>query len=212
METHGRLPDREPRKVSIKRKLESAIFRLAPAELAMTERSFKDLPSLQSLFHGHFLHRSGLQARRRCRRRGPVCEVGLQSIHPWWPEECNHLGGGLNGQNSFMRKPSAIIGPSPGLSAPQSLRNPFGVLAFCNSPQMNTRFQGRVLSVLRRNASVESAVVVQSASEQAEDRSARSVVDRVAQIYVSPLPLVGDSSVDEKRRNEKFSWSTSCIM
>ena len=42
------------------------------------------------------------------------------------------------GQNSFTRKPSAIIGTSPGAVgtavAQQSLRS---VLAFCNSPQMN---------------------------------------------------------------------------
>jgi chromate reductase len=42
------------------------------------------------------------------------------------------------GQNSFTRKPSAIIGTSPGAIgtavAQQSLRS---VLAFCNSPQMN---------------------------------------------------------------------------
>lgn len=42
------------------------------------------------------------------------------------------------GQNSFTRKPSAVIGTSPGAIgtavAQQSLRS---VLSFCNSPQMN---------------------------------------------------------------------------
>ena len=43
------------------------------------------------------------------------------------------------GKNSFTRKPSGVIGASPGLIgtalAQQSLR---GVLCFCNSPMMNT--------------------------------------------------------------------------
>ncbi len=42
------------------------------------------------------------------------------------------------GKNSFARKPSAVIGTSPGAIgtaiAQQSLRS---VLSFCNSPQMN---------------------------------------------------------------------------
>src|SRR6185437_12738527 len=42
------------------------------------------------------------------------------------------------GQNSFTRKPSAVIGTSPGAIgtaiAQQQLRS---VLSFCNSPQMN---------------------------------------------------------------------------
>ena len=43
------------------------------------------------------------------------------------------------GKNSFARKPSAVIGTSPGASgtavAQQHLR---GLLSFCNSPQMNS--------------------------------------------------------------------------
>src|SRR5690606_27130236 len=43
------------------------------------------------------------------------------------------------GKNSFTRKPSAVIGTSPGAIgtavAQQSLRS---VLSFCNSPQMNS--------------------------------------------------------------------------
>jgi chromate reductase, NAD(P)H dehydrogenase (quinone) len=42
------------------------------------------------------------------------------------------------GQNSFARKPSAVIGASPGkigtAVAQQNLRS---ILSFCNSPQMN---------------------------------------------------------------------------
>lgn len=65
------------------------------------------------------------------------------------PEYNRSIPGGLKnaidwasrpwGQNSFTRKPSAIIGTSPGAIgtaiAQQSLR---GVLCFCNSPLMNT--------------------------------------------------------------------------
>lgn len=64
------------------------------------------------------------------------------------PEYNRSIPGGLKnaidwasrpwGQNSFTRKPSAVIGASPGAIgtavAQQSLR---GVLSFCNSPQMN---------------------------------------------------------------------------
>ena len=64
------------------------------------------------------------------------------------PEYNRSIPGGLKnaidwasrpyGQNSFTRKPSAVIGTSPGAVgtalAQQSLR---GVLSFCNSPQMN---------------------------------------------------------------------------
>ena len=45
----------------------------------------------------------------------------------------------LTGTNAFTRKPSAVIGTSPGAIgtavAQQSLRS---VLSFCNSPQMNS--------------------------------------------------------------------------
>jgi len=65
------------------------------------------------------------------------------------PEYNRSIPGGLKnaidwasrpwGQNSFTRKPSAVIGASPGAIrtaiAQQALR---GVLGFCNSPQMNS--------------------------------------------------------------------------
>ena len=64
------------------------------------------------------------------------------------PEYNRSIPGGLKnaidwasrpyGQNSFTRKPSAVIGTSPGAIgtavAQQHLRS---VLSFCNSPQMN---------------------------------------------------------------------------
>jgi chromate reductase, NAD(P)H dehydrogenase (quinone) len=64
------------------------------------------------------------------------------------PEYNRSIPGGLKnaidwasrpyGKNSFTRKPSAVIGASPGAIgtavAQQSLRS---VLSFCNSPQMN---------------------------------------------------------------------------
>ena len=65
------------------------------------------------------------------------------------PEYNRSIPGGLKnaidrasrpyGQNAFTRKPSAIIGTSPGkigtAIAQQHLRS---ILAFCNSPQMNS--------------------------------------------------------------------------
>ena len=57
---------------------------------------------------------------------------------PGASEERHRLGEPPYGKNSFTRKPSAIIGTSPGsigtAVAQQHLRS---ILSFCNSPQMN---------------------------------------------------------------------------
>jgi chromate reductase len=124
---------------SINRKLAKALVRLAPPELAMAEIPFRDLPLYSYDYDADF---------------PPVARAFKQAIAAVdavlfvTPEYNRSIPGGLKnaidwasrpwGQNSFARKPSAVIGTSPGAIgtavAQQSLRS---VLSFCNSPQMN---------------------------------------------------------------------------
>src|SRR6476661_9171764 len=124
---------------SINRKLAKALVRLAPNELAMTEIPFRDLP----LYSYDYDPDPPEQARAFKRAIDAVDAVLFVT-----PEYNRSIPGGLKnaidwasrpfGKNSFTRKPSAVIGTSPGAIgtaiAQQSLRS---VLSFCNSPQMN---------------------------------------------------------------------------
>ena len=126
-------------KASINRKLANALVRLAPAELEMTEISFKDLPLYSYDYDADF---------PRVAREFKNVIASVDAVLFVTPEYNRSIPGGLKnaidwasrpyGQNSFTRKPSAIIGTSPGAIgtavAQQSLRS---VLSFCNSPQMN---------------------------------------------------------------------------
>lgn len=127
-------------KASINRKLATALVRLAPQELQFSEIPIKDLPLYSYDYDADF---------------PPVARAFKQAIADVdavlfvTPEYNRSIPGGLKnaidwasrpyGQNSFRRKPSAVIGASPGLIgtalAQQALR---GVLGFCNSPQMNS--------------------------------------------------------------------------
>lgn len=126
-------------KESINRKLAKALVRLAPPALTMSEISFKDLP-LYSYNDADFppvarAFKSDLAA--------------VDAVLFVTPEYNRSIPGGLKnaidwasrpyGTNSFARRPSAVIGTSPGAIgtavAQQSLRS---VLSFCNSPQMNS--------------------------------------------------------------------------
>lgn len=127
-------------KASINRQLAKALIRLAPPELEFTEIAIKDLPLYSYDYDADF---------------PPVARALKQAIADVdavlfvTPEYNRSIPGGLKnaidwasrpyGQNSFTRKPSAVIGASPGAIgtalAQQALR---GVLGFCNSPQMNS--------------------------------------------------------------------------
>lgn len=125
---------------SINRKLARALVRLAPAELNMVEIPFKDLP-LYSYDYDDDFPPVARQFKDQISHVDAVLFVT--------PEYNRSIPGGLKnaidwasrpyGQNSFTRKPSAVIGTSPGAIgtavAQQSLRS---VLSFCNSPQMNS--------------------------------------------------------------------------
>ena len=126
-------------KASINRKLATALVRLAPAELDMAEIPFKDLPLYSYDYDADFPPAA---------RAFKDAIASVDAVLFVTPEYNRSIPGGLKnaidwasrpyGNNSFARKPSAVIGTSPGAIgtavAQQSLRS---VLGFCNSPQMN---------------------------------------------------------------------------
>jgi chromate reductase len=127
-------------KVSINRKLSQALIRLAPAGLEFTEIPFRDLPLYCYDDDAHF---------------PPIAQAlkdaiaAVDAVLFVTPEYNRSIPGGLKnaidwasrpfGKNSFNRKPSGIIGTSPGkigtAIAQTHLRS---ILAFCNSPLMNS--------------------------------------------------------------------------
>ena len=126
-------------KGSINRKLAMALTRLAPPELEMSEISFKDLPLYSYDYDADFPAPG---------KAFKAALAGVDAVLFVTPEYNRSIPGGLKnaidwasrpyGTNSFTRKPSAVIGTSPGAIgtavAQQNLRS---VLGFCNSPQMN---------------------------------------------------------------------------
>ena len=124
---------------SINRQLAGALARLAPRELVLNEIPIRDLPLYNYDYDDAFppVARDFKQA---------IADV--DAVLFVTPEYNRSIPGGLKnaidwasrpyGQNAFTRKPSAVIGTSPGAIgtavAQQHLRS---VLGFCNSPQMN---------------------------------------------------------------------------
>jgi chromate reductase len=127
-------------KASINRKLARALVRLAPPELALSEIPFGDLP----LYSYDYDNDYPAVAREF---KGAVAAV--DAVLFVTPEYNRSIPGGLKnaidwgsrpyGQNAFTRKPTAIIGTSPGkigtAIAQSHLRS---ILAFCNAPLMNS--------------------------------------------------------------------------
>jgi chromate reductase len=127
-------------KASINRKLATALTRLAPAELAFTEIPIGDLPLYSYDYDANFPD-AAMKLKKGIADSDAVLFVT--------PEYNRGIPGALknaidwasrpHGTNSFARKPSAVIGTSPGkigtAVAQQQLRS---ALAFCNSPQMNS--------------------------------------------------------------------------
>jgi chromate reductase, NAD(P)H dehydrogenase (quinone) len=124
---------------SINRKLARALIRLAPEGLEFSEISFKDLPLYSYDYDNDFPPAA---------REFKAAIVASDAVLFVTPEYNRSIPGGLknaidwasrpHGTNAFTRKPSAVIGTSPGpigtALAQQSLR---GVLSYCNSPHMN---------------------------------------------------------------------------
>ena len=127
-------------KASINRTLSNALIRLAPAELTFKEIPIANLPIYSYDYDSDYPPEG---------RALKEAIASVQAILFVTPEYNRSIPGGLKnaidwasrpwGQNSFARKPSAVIGASPGAIgtavAQQSLRS---VLSFCNSPQMNS--------------------------------------------------------------------------
>jgi len=125
---------------SINRLLAKALVGLAPPELQLTEISFKDLPLYSYDYDANYPavateFKNGI--------------VAVDAVLFVTPEYNRSIPGALKnaidwasrpyGTNAFTRKPSAMIGTSPGkigtAVAQQHLRS---ILAFCNSPLMNS--------------------------------------------------------------------------
>jgi len=126
-------------KASINRKLARALVRVAPPELSMREIEFGELPLYSYDYDADF---------------PPVAKAFKEAIAAVdavlfvTPEYNRSIPGALKnaidwasrpyGKNSFTRKPSGVIGTSPGkigtAVGQQHLRS---ILAFCNSPLMN---------------------------------------------------------------------------
>ena len=124
---------------SINRKLAKALVRLAPDELIFSEIPFRDLPLYSYDYDDDY---------PEVARVFKAAITASDAILFVTPEYNRSIPGGLKnaidwasrpyGTNAFARKPTAVIGTSPGAVgtaiAQQSLRS---VLSFCNAPQMN---------------------------------------------------------------------------
>ena len=124
---------------SINRKLAKALTRLAPDGMEFSEIPFRDLPLYSYDYDDDYPDVA---------RDFKAAITASDAILFVTPEYNRSIPGGLKnaidwasrpyGTNAFARKPSAVIGTSPGAIgtaiAQQSLRS---VLGFLNSPQMN---------------------------------------------------------------------------
>jgi chromate reductase, NAD(P)H dehydrogenase (quinone) len=124
---------------SINRKLAHALVRLAPNELEMREIAYGDLPLYSYDYDADY------PAPARALKDSIA---GVDAVLFVTPEYNRSIPGALKnaidwasrpyGQNSFTRKPSGVIGTSPGkigtAVGQQHLRS---ILGYCNSPQMN---------------------------------------------------------------------------
>ena len=126
-------------KESINRKLAKALVQLAPKELQMREIEFADLPLYSYDYDADY---------------PPVAKdfkaaiAAVDGVIFVTPEYNRSIPGGLKnaidwasrpyGTNSFTKKPSAIIGTSPGaIGTAVGQQHLKSILSFCNSPMMN---------------------------------------------------------------------------
>lgn len=124
---------------SINRTLAKALIKLAPENLEFEEVVIKDLPLYNRDLDGNYP------------AEGRALKEHLEAVDAFLfvtPEYNRDIPGALKnaidwgsrpyGENSFSRKPSAVIGASPGAIgtavAQQNLRS---ILSYCDSPQMN---------------------------------------------------------------------------
>jgi chromate reductase len=124
---------------SINRKLAQALVKLAPPDLEMREIPIRDLPLYSYDYDADYPEVA-------TRFKDTIANV--DAVLFVTPEYNRSIPGALKnaidwasrpyGHNAFTRKPSAVIGTSPGsigtAVGQQHLRS---ILGFCNSPQMN---------------------------------------------------------------------------
>ncbi|MBS3651524.1 NAD(P)H-dependent oxidoreductase [Pseudaminobacter sp. 19-2017] len=124
---------------SINRKLALALVKLAPPDLEFREIPIRDLPLYSYDYDSNY---------PEVARQLKQAIANVDAVLFVTPEYNRSIPGSLKnaidwasrpyGQNAFTRKPSAVIGTSPGAIGTaigqQHLRS---ILGFCNSPQMN---------------------------------------------------------------------------
>jgi chromate reductase len=124
---------------SINRKLANALVRLAPDDLVLQEIYYAELPPYSYDYDADY---------PPVARAFKEAIAAVDAVLFVTPEYNRSIPGALKnaidwasrpyGTNAFSRKPSAVIGASPGkigtAVAQQHLRS---ILSFCNSPQMN---------------------------------------------------------------------------
>jgi chromate reductase len=125
---------------SINRKLSKTLVRVAPSQLQLTEITYSNLPLYSPDYDKDY---------PPVAREFKASIAGVDAVLFITPEYNRSIPGSLKnaidwasrpwGQNSFTRKPSGVIGTSPGkigtAVGQQHLRS---ILSFCNSPQMNS--------------------------------------------------------------------------
>jgi len=127
-------------KASINRKLARALIKLSPSDLEFNEIRFGDLP-LYSYDYDSDYPRVATEFKDSITSSDAILFVT--------PEYNRSIPGALKnaidwasrpyGTNAFTRKPSAVIGASPGsISTAIAQQHLKGVLGFCNAPLMNS--------------------------------------------------------------------------
>jgi chromate reductase len=126
-------------KGSINRKLAKALVGVAPPGLQMQEISFSDLPLYSYDYDADF---------PKVARDFKAAIAAVDAVLFITPEYNRSIPGALKnaidwasrpyGQNSFTKKPSGIIGTSPGaIGTAVGQQHLKSILSFCNSPMMN---------------------------------------------------------------------------
>lgn len=126
-------------KASINRKLATALARLAPPELTLREIPIGNLPLYSYDYDANFPPEG---------RALKDAIAAVDAVLFVTPEYNRSIPGALKnaidwasrpwGANSFARKPSAVIGASPGkIGTAVGQQHVRSIMAFCNSPMFN---------------------------------------------------------------------------
>ncbi|WEO78074.1 NAD(P)H-dependent oxidoreductase [Cryobacterium sp. SO2] len=125
---------------SINRTLSTALIKLAPAELEFTEIPIRDLPLYNSDYDADF------PAAGRALKAAIDASDGILFVSPEYNRSIpgalkNAIDWGSRpwGTNSFARKPTGIIGASPGGIGTAVMQSSMrSVLSFLDAPQLNS--------------------------------------------------------------------------